>query len=597
MEKESAARIDLDIRFFRRYPKEAFFAGFLEGRPFHARVIDYSLIGVGILIEDPPVVNPGDTIVLDIEELDLHETGKIAWTEKTRAGLRVGVLKTGPLRGSLRRYPLPDIFIGLQRTSKTGILAIHSGPIRKEVHIRSGEVIFAVSNYGKDGLGEVLLKNRKINERQYKKSEEIRRKTGASLAEILVHMGYLKQSEVLHSRQLQVGRIIGSLFAMRDAEFEFLEGPLPSEEGLTLNLPVANLMFRALKKNADVELLEHYLLDRVVAFSPAPLHLFQDMRFSAADRAVLACVDGKTTIRDICLLSPYANGALKTVYALLETRLLELRESVGSHAGIRGRGIPEREGGRESAFIGEIHALYAEYAKMDYYHILGLDRDASVEKIKKAYYRAAKKYHPDLHLDLPEDTKTKLLKIFTYITNAYLTLTHPQRREEYHSRFMHGKPHESESPETSKGASIPEKDAEKREYDGNLPQDTAVNRSNAETAGNRFREGKDKFKRKEFDDAVRLFATAIYFDGSVPEYHYFYGRALAARGDLKEATKALNRANELKPMSADILAELGHVYMDLGFPLRAKGYFDRALKYDPSSARAKEGIDRLGTMQ
>jgi tetratricopeptide (TPR) repeat protein len=56
----------------------------------------------------------------------------------------------------------------------------------------------------------------------------------------------------------------------------------------------------------------------------------------------------------------------------------------------------------------------------------------------------------------------------------------------------------------------------------------------------------------------------------------------------------LNRANELKPTNADILAELGHVYMDLGFPLRAKGYFDRALKYDPSSRRAKEGIEILG---
>jgi tetratricopeptide (TPR) repeat protein len=223
-----------------------------------------------------------------------------------------------------------------------------------------------------------------------------------------------------------------------------------------------------------------------------------------------------------------------------------------------------------------------------------LDQYAPAEKIKKAYYRAAKKYHPDLHLGLPEDTKQKLLEIFTYITNAYLTLSHLHRRQEYDSCFMQGKPHGGESPKTSKGPSTPEKGAVNKQDDGRLPRDDASHLTNAETAGRRFEEGKDKFRRKEFDEAARLFATAIYFDGSVPEYHFFYGRALAARGDLKEAAKALNRANELKPTNADILAELGHVYMDLGFPLRAKGYFDRALKYDPSSRRAKEGIEILG---
>ena len=35
--------------------------------------------------------------------------------------------------------------------------------------------------------------------------------------------------------------------------------------------------------------------------------------------------------------------------------------------------------------------------KRDYYEVLGLQKGASEDEIKKAFRRSAKKYHPDLH--------------------------------------------------------------------------------------------------------------------------------------------------------------------------------------------------------
>ena len=594
MGKRAHTHIDLDIRSFRRYPKEISFVVPLEGSFCGARTVDHSVSGVGIIMEGVSSARPGDDIALRIEELEILQQGSIVWTKKVQSGIRTGVLKTGAIRGSLRHYPLPDILIGLQRMFKTGILEVTQESLKKKIHISSGNMVFAASDHERDGLGEVLLKDGKISKKHYEKAEEIRKKTGAPFAEILVHMGYLKPSDLLSALELQAKSIVGSLVALKDAEFEFLEGPLPSKDAVNLNVSLADLIYDAVKENADLGFVENYLLDRVVGFSSTPLNLFEKIRLTEADRMVLSFVDGKTSVRDILRLCPLGREELlKTVYALLEARFLAIKSEGGSPGGVDAEEISEAAGETGNELIDEIEKMYSGYENLDYYRILGLDRHVAQDRIKKAYYRAAKKYHPDLHLGLPEDTKKKLLEIFTYITNAYLTLSNAAKREEYDGTVLRDKSGSPDWTATSYRPSAHAEDAGRKEYGGHSRSDEDRSRKNEELARARFREGKSKLTQENFPDAARLFATAIYFEGSEPEYHLYYGRSLAGLGSLKEAAKALNRANELRPLNADILAELGHVYLQLGFPLRARGYFDKAIQCDPSHGRGKEGIEML----
>ncbi len=63
--------------------------------------------------------------------------------------------------------------------------------------------------------------------------------------------------------------------------------------------------------------------------------------------------------------------------------------------------------------------------KRDYYEILGLDRDASDEDIKRAFRRAAQKHHPDV------DTSTGAEQRFKELNEAYRVLSDRQRRAAY----------------------------------------------------------------------------------------------------------------------------------------------------------------------
>ncbi len=69
--------------------------------------------------------------------------------------------------------------------------------------------------------------------------------------------------------------------------------------------------------------------------------------------------------------------------------------------------------------------------KRDYYEVLGVQKGASDDEIKKAYRKVAKKYHPDLH---PGDKEAEAK--FKEVGEAYEVLSDSQKRQRY-DQFGH----------------------------------------------------------------------------------------------------------------------------------------------------------------
>lgn len=554
---------DKEKRFFKRYKSHTDVSLILHGKPIKAEAVDYSADGIGMVLEDSPLIERNEVVELHLPSPKLDTVGMVVWVERTGGGTRVGLRTPGPVSGSIKDFWLSDILIGLQRSSQTGVLEVKDGSAKK-IYVKDGSMIFAISSRDEDRLGDVLLEEGVIDQKQYDESVDLLKETKRRQGTILVELGYLTPSQLVYSVKHQVERIIVSLFECEEGAFRFKEGPLPTEEVITLHLSAANLIYRGIKALGDEKHIREMCppASSVLCFSPHPLDLFQDIKLDSEDEKLLFQIDGRSTLREILERSHLKESeTLRTIYALLATRMIDIKDEAAAHAEhitpAEVMSAPETTAHDE--LIERIEDIHRRYRSMGYYGILGVKDWATDEMIKKAYYRTAKEFHPDRNYGLPIEMKEKLNEIFAYVTTAYSTLINPKGRKEY-DKVLRGEPGAFSAPD----------------------------------ARSKFESGKAEMGRGKHAEAAAMFAEAAYLDTDCAKYHYYYGKALLKLGKYKDADKAIQRALRLEPGNADFVAEAGHVYLALGFDLRAKGAFEKALEFESANGRAKEGLDILG---
>ena len=69
--------------------------------------------------------------------------------------------------------------------------------------------------------------------------------------------------------------------------------------------------------------------------------------------------------------------------------------------------------------------------KRDYYEVLGVDKKATAEELKKAYRKLSIKWHPDKHANDSEQEKKEAEEKFKEIAEAYAVLSDEEKRKQY----------------------------------------------------------------------------------------------------------------------------------------------------------------------
>ena len=553
-----------DKRHFRRYAKGLGFSVKLNDAYYRATLTDYSVEGLGLLIEQPPKIAQGDVVDISIEELAISGTEKVVWSSSGPSGLRLGLRNMGPMGGRVKDYRFADILLGMQSAGKTGILTVEHAGIVKKVYIRGGEMVFSSSNDKSDSLAEMLLREGKLTAGQRDAVAAEMEKTGRKEGAILIGMGCCSPADLVPMVKRQIEEVILSLFNLGDGRFSIEETALPEREIVSLKLSTMDLIYSGAKRIGDVRQIAEVL----PSLEEIPF-LLRDQESSSmvtldeSGMRVIACIDGWTTVEGIIDRTGLERfDVLRTLFAMITLRMVEMIATApsgeeGSEAAVEEAVLP----GIDPEVARTIEEMHSKYVDLGYYGILAVNPQASLAEIKRAYYRAAKLYHPDIHFSLADDSlKTKLSDIFSYVYEAYATLADAQKR---------------------------------REYDKAVNFRPARVASAGEKAKAKFDEGRAAFKKERYGESELLFGQATYFDSSVAAYHFYYGLSLFRQAKVKAAEKAIERAVKLDPINADYLAELGLVFSTLGFPARAKGLFEKALKISPRHEKARAGAAGL----
>jgi curved DNA-binding protein CbpA len=195
----------------------------------------------------------------------------------------------------------------------------------------------------------------------------------------------------------------------------------------------------------------------------------------------------------------------------------------------------------------------------DYYSILEVWPTASVEEVKRNYFRLAKLYHPDAAGDTPENRER-----FKLINEAYSVLSDAQKRAIYDESLRKNK--------NSKDA-------------------VAIQEKDRRSAALAFSQAKEALRSGRFDKAALLFKAAIKYDPTNPAYHSWYGFCLGMLNTrLHEARDACLKAIQMEFYNADYHANLGFVYFKAGLRKVAIKHFKEALKWDPDNPIASKYV-------
>jgi curved DNA-binding protein CbpA len=466
--------------------------------------------------------------------------------------------------------------IGLQRTVKTGVFEVtHNNELTK-IYIKNGDYIFATSNKKGERFGEFLLRSGIITPEQHLEVDKKIEKSDERIGKILVDLGYLKPNRLYQLVKQNVENIIIGLFDSAFDNFEFKERPLPTNETITLNNSAANLIYKGVKRISDSRFIldDFPALDSVLCISSDPADIFQDIAIEANDKKILSLVNGSNTIKDIFSAFPNSKSEIiKTIYAFICARIIVINRNGSAQEISPDELFKASDKEENNNFIEELNDLFDKYKTMGLYNLLGVQNDATDNEIRKAYLEKARRFHPDKHFHYKmKDVKGKLTKIFSEITLAYNILSSPVKRREY-NKTVSKKPVKKVSNTATAEAFFSEGKS--------VIDDVSLH--------NIFDEGKTNISLHKLAKAENLIARAIYFDSSKYEYYYYYGLVLAELKKYKEAIRNFQKAIELNPSSSSSHAEIGHLFLNLGFNLRAKKAFDKALLITPSDKRAKEG--------
>lgn len=498
---------------------------------------------------------------------------------------------------------LPGILRELYVGRKTGVLSFVRGEQRRALHFRKGHIVRGESSVKDEHLGETLVRNGLLSEEGLARATAVVVGEDKRLGVALRELGLFEGQALEDALALQVREILNNAISTGEGRYAFEEQPADGETRqdaeVTLKLSTAELILEAVRRVEDPDVVRYALgdVDRVLGHSNDPLLRFQRISLTPSDGFILSRIDGTLSAREIIQMSPTpAEETEHSLFGLLCTGIIEFLplppkpapapapRRVAVRAAAETPAPPPAEPVAPPLRPEELEAQKALEERRqevleafeglktrNHFEVLEIPRASNEVQVKEAYFKLARRFHPDTHHDAHlADLHDKIEAIFIRLGEAYEVLRDRNRRASYESDLAARAPRPPLSVAANPGAAA------------NPELETHVAEESVKRAERYLLEEK-------YWDAIQLLEPAI---GALSGKSKVRARLALARAYLKNphwlkrAEEVLQAITREDGRSAEAFFLLGLLYKQGGLRSRAASMFRKALELKPDHEQA-----------
>lgn len=512
------------------------------------------------------------------------------------------------MKGNLSRGVLPGLLRELFVAHKTGLLHVSRGDERRSVRFEDGRIVGAQASDPGEQMGPVLVREGFLSEEDLDRAREVMTREQKRLGRALRDLGVWDDARKEEALALHAREVLLKLFSWTDGEYAFEELPHDTgagSEDTTRKLSTGQLILDAARRVDDSAVVHQALgdLDRVLVLPADALLRFQNMMLTPADGYVLSRADGEMTAREVLQVTPFSpEEAEKSLFCLLTTGALEYKAAepapppkpaprpaapppsppppappakaapppspVAEEAARRGLSARRRE------VLDKFEGLKSK----NHFEVLEIEPGSSADKVKEAYFRLAKRFHPDSHHReaVLEDVKDKLEAVFIRLGEAYEVLRNPRTRATYESGLK-GRAPAPAAPVTAAGpgpAVVDPSEQSRRDTDA-------------------LRKAEKLVEQEKYWDVIQL------LEGVVPRLggkqrqraRMALGRAYLKNPNwVREGEELVRQVVAEDPKHAAGHLLLGQLYRERGLKARAASMLRKAVELDPENQQAQDEL-------
>ncbi len=438
---------------------------------------------------------------------------------------------------------------------KMGQLSFRHKGTQKYLFFMNGDLIYAQTNQPLELLGEVLFKLGKLSEKDHDRIDEYiepKKKLGESLIENnLISREDLKDGLIYQMREITL-----NIFSVFDGMFKFQAKDRFSEDTFDAKISIPVLIEDGIRRMKFDAHLKFFLRQQLI--SPGRKKFY--FRLTEEEKEIFELIKENSSAGDLLNNFHFDEERFwKSLYLFYCLCLIDVPEESQTKKNKESEKTSEQ--GEFQKRIDNVLAFGQKISALNYYQILQVSSDPSASEVKEAYFKLARKYHPDLFSrNLSAEMKNKIDDIFDKITKSYHTLRDDNKRQEYNKKL--------DSPK--KGS---KKDLEKR-------------------AEIKFRQGKTLYNQARYKEAQVFFEEAVRMNQNKGNYFLLLAMSQSRiRLYKRKAVENFKKAIKLQPWFPEAYFGLGMLYKKEGMPTLASSQFKKALNVDPDN---KEALKELG---